>query len=71
MIAQLLTDLCNRLEKQVWIADAIGKASAPTSDTLARAWPMAKVIELAATAHFSDLREVKEFADLINEKVTP
>jgi hypothetical protein len=69
MIEKMLTDLCGRLDEQVQIAQAIAKASAPTSDTLWGAWPMAKVIELAATAHLSDLRQATEFAKLINDKV--
>jgi hypothetical protein len=71
VMAELLTDLCGRLKEQVWIAEAIAKASAPTDATLMGDWHMVKVIELAANAHLSDLRKVKEFADLINEKVAP
>jgi hypothetical protein len=67
---RMLTDLCDRLQKQVWIAEAIAKASAPTGDTLMGAWPMAKVIELAATAHLADLQKATEFARLINSKST-
>jgi hypothetical protein len=69
MIEKMLTDLCGRLDQQVQIAQAIAKASAPTDSTMWGAWPMLKVIELAATAHLSDLRQATEFAKLINGKV--
>ena len=68
-LAAALTDLCGRLEKQVWIAEAIVKTVAPTDDTVMRAWPIRKVIELAADAHLSALRQATQFARMISDKV--
>lgn len=68
-LANLLSDLCDRLDAQVWIVDAIVKAVAPTDETKMGAWPMRKVIELAANAHLSDLRLATQFARAINAKV--
>ncbi len=65
-LEHMLADLCQRLDDQCWIADALEKAASPTGETLSAAWPMLKVIELAAAAHASKLRVARDFARLIN-----
>jgi hypothetical protein len=69
VLAQMLADLCGRLKEQVEVAEAIAKVAAPTDQTISGAWPMLKVIEIAAIAHESDLRQAHEFAKLFCDKV--
>jgi hypothetical protein len=71
VIEEMLTDLCHRLEKQVWTADAIARAVAPSGDTCVCGYPKLRVIELAAATHLADLQQAAKFAELINSKVTP
>jgi hypothetical protein len=49
----------------VQIAEAIMKAAKPTGETIVAAYPMLKVIELAAAAHLRDLEQAARFAELI------
>jgi hypothetical protein len=71
MIEKMLTDLCERLKQQVNIAEAIANVATPTGETLWGAYPMLKVIELAAKANASDLQQAAEFAKIINGMVAP
>lgn len=65
LLDKMLTQLANRLEDQVLIAESIAKAAAPTGKTLVAAYPMAKVIEMAAVVHARELREAWDFVRLI------
>jgi hypothetical protein len=65
----MLADLCGRLDAQVEVAEAIAKVSKPNGETIMAAWPMLKVINLAATSHEHDLRQAHEFAKLFSDKV--
>ena len=69
-LAELLKDLCERLGRQVEIAEALAKASAPTGETLMAAFPMLKVIELAADSHATSLRSVRLFAGIVHENAS-
>jgi hypothetical protein len=68
LIGKLLEDLCGRLQDQVYIAEAIEAAARPRDDTLVAAYPMLKVLELAAAKHAEDLRNVSGFAKIISER---
>jgi hypothetical protein len=68
MMAKLLTGLHGLLQKQAWTAEAIAKVAAPDENTLVRAWPKLRVIELAALALEREMREAREdFARIIAE----
>ncbi len=67
-ISKLLVDLCQRLKEQTEIAHAITKATAPNGQTLMGAFPMLKVLELAAEAHLSGLHNATGFAEIIRDR---
>jgi hypothetical protein len=67
-IGKMLEDLCSRLSEQVNIAEALEAAARPHSEVLAGAYPMLKVLELAAAQHAADLRQVSGFAKIISER---
>jgi hypothetical protein len=68
LIGKMLADLCERLQKQVDIAEALEAATRPHGDVTVAAYPMLKVLELAAAQHAEALRQVTFFAKIISEK---
>jgi hypothetical protein len=69
LVGQLLADLSKHLDETAWVAEALAKAAKPNSDTLMGAYPMLKVLELAFRAHEHDVRQARDFARIIAEKV--
>jgi hypothetical protein len=67
---QLLDDLCGRLKEQVNIAMSIEATAKPTGETIVAEYPMRKVIELSAAALVRGLRDAKDFAEIITERVS-
>jgi hypothetical protein len=65
----LITDLVERLRRQVEVAESIMRASAPHGDTLQGAAPMLTVLELALYRHVSQMHQVSGLAELISERV--
>jgi hypothetical protein len=68
LIGKMLEDLCRRLQDQVNIAEALEAAARPHGEVLAGAYPMLKVLELAAAKHAAELRQVTGLAKIISER---
>ena len=68
MLADLLADLCNRLDKQAWAAECIGQAAEPNPATaLVGNRPMMTVVALAAQSHAKSLRDVARLAVIVRD----
>jgi hypothetical protein len=68
LVSQVLEDLCKRQQKQTDIADALEAAARPHGDVTVAAYPMLKVLELAAGQHAQGLRQVTGFAQIIRDR---
>jgi hypothetical protein len=68
LMEDLLKDLCNRLQEQVNIAEALEAAARPHGDVTVVEYPMLKVLELAAGQHAQALRQATGFAEIIRDR---
>jgi hypothetical protein len=68
LTGKMLEDLCERLQEQVNIAEALEIAARPHGDVTVAAYPMLKVLELAAAQHAEALRQATRFAKIISER---
>jgi hypothetical protein len=68
LTGMMLQDLCKRLEKQLSVAEALRDVAAPHGGTMSGAWPMLKVLELAAAEHAQSLAQITMFAKIISER---
>ena len=68
LIGKMLEDLRRRLQEQLYIAEALEAAARPHSDVLVGAYPMLKVLELAAAKHAEALRQLTHLAEIISER---
>lgn len=71
VLDELLNQLCQRLERQGEVAEALSRAAKPVGETTEASWPMLEVIALATEAHARSLRSATELAKLIAERVSP
>jgi hypothetical protein len=69
LTAQMLQDLCRRLDEQSFVAEALETAARPRADTVVSAFPMLKVLELAAADHARTLSQIAEFAKIISKRL--
>jgi hypothetical protein len=70
-LEKMVADLTDVVLEQVFIAEAIQKAAAPSDETLAGAFPMLKVLELAAGVHLGEMWKIHERADAIRGRLLP
>ncbi|QIG92876.1 hypothetical protein [Bradyrhizobium sp. 6(2017)] len=61
-LRRVIDDLYSRLNDQMYVAEALQKAARPNGETLVAAYPMLKVIELAAAAHAAAVKEMWSIA---------
>jgi hypothetical protein len=69
LTAKMLQDLCRRLEEQSFVAEALETGARPHADTVVAAFPMLKVLELAAAEHARTLSQIAGFAKIISERL--
>jgi hypothetical protein len=67
LTAKMLQDLCRRLDEQSCVAEAF--AARPRADTIAAAFPMLKVLELAAAEHARSLSSIALLAKITSERL--
>ena len=68
LLEELLKDLCNRLQEQVNIAEALEAVARPPGTVIVAAYPMLKVLELAAGQHAQTLRRVTGLSEIIRAR---
>jgi hypothetical protein len=68
LTGKMLEDLCRRLQDQVNIDEALEAAARPHGDVIVAAYPMLKVLELAAGQHALALRQATGFAEMIRDR---
>jgi hypothetical protein len=68
LTAKMLEDLCRRLQVQVNIAEVLEAAARPRADTAVDAFPMLKVLELAAGEHAQRLASIAGLAEIISKR---
>jgi len=61
-VDKIIHDLCKRLNDQMYVAEALQKVARPNGETIVAAYPVLKVIELAAAAHAAALKEAWSIA---------
>jgi hypothetical protein len=69
LTAKMLQDLCRRLQEQSFVAEALETACRPRADTTVAAFPMLKVLELAAGEHARSLCQIAGFAEIISKRL--
>ncbi len=69
MLEKLITDLAQRIGRQLTVAESIMKVAAPTEDTLVDSMPMLTVIELALGEHLREMQHIDSFARIIRERM--
>jgi hypothetical protein len=68
LMAGLLKDLCNRLQEQAAVAEALADVARPPGTVIAATYPMLKVLELAACQHAQTLRQVAVLAEIVRDR---
>jgi hypothetical protein len=65
LLEKSLEDLMDRIAHQIDVAASVKSVAAPDPETMARDFPLLRVIELVMDTHLRELRNIHDFADML------
>jgi hypothetical protein len=70
-LEKMVAHLADRIQEQVYVGEAIMKASEPHNETMSCLVPMLTVIHLSLKAHMRETQEIFDLADSVRGHLLP